>query len=69
MNKTNKRYSPEVRERSVRMVLEHRHEYDSQWAAIESVAGKIGYLHWSASSDSSRELPPFPTRHSLATQP
>jgi transposase-like protein len=42
MDKKSKRYSPEVRERSVRMVLEHQHEHDSQWAAIESVAGKIG---------------------------
>ena len=36
------RYSPEVRERSVRMVLEHAGEYASQWAAIGSIAGKIG---------------------------
>ena len=36
------RYSPEVRERAVRMVLEHRGELCSQWAAIESIAGKIG---------------------------
>jgi transposase len=36
------RYSPEVRERAVRMVAEHRSEYDSQWAAIVSIAGKIG---------------------------
>ena len=41
MNKSNK-YSPEVRERAVRMVLEHRSEYPSQWAAIESIAPKIG---------------------------
>ena len=41
MNKQ-KRYSPEVRERAVRMVLEHQGEYDSQWAAISSIAGKIG---------------------------
>jgi len=41
MNKPNK-YSPEVRERAVRMVLEHRNEYPSQWAAIESIAPKIG---------------------------
>ena len=37
-----KRYSPEVRERAVRMVREHETEYDSQWAAIRSIAGKIG---------------------------
>lgn len=36
------RYSPEVRERAVRMVLEHEREYPSQWAAIESIAAKIG---------------------------
>src|SRR5262245_43248738 len=36
------RYSPEVRERAVRMVLEHAGEYDSQWAAIGSIAAKMG---------------------------
>ena len=36
------RYSSEVRERSVRMVLEHQGEHDSQWAAIGSIAAKIG---------------------------
>jgi transposase len=41
MNKSNK-FSPEVRERAVRMVLEHRGEYASTWAAVESLAPKIG---------------------------
>ena len=36
------KFSPEVQERAVRMVLEGRGEHDSQWAAIRSVAGKIG---------------------------
>ena len=43
MTKTNPKYSPEVGEWSVRTVLEHKNEHPSQWAAIESVAGKIGY--------------------------
>ncbi len=36
------RYSPEVRERSVRLVLDQADKHSSQWAAIESVASKIG---------------------------
>lgn len=41
MSKSN-RFFPEVRERAVRMVQEHRGEYPSLWAAIESIAPKIG---------------------------
>src|SRR5260370_7491436 len=37
-----KRYSPEVRERAVRLVFEHQHEHPSQWAAIASIASKFG---------------------------
>ena len=36
------RYSPELKERGVRMVLEHAKDYPSQWAAIRSVAEKLG---------------------------
>ena len=36
------RYSPEVRDRAVRLVLEHQDEHDSQWSAITSVASKLG---------------------------
>ena len=36
------RYSPEIRERAVRMVFEHQAEYESQWAAMNSIAAKIG---------------------------
>ncbi len=36
------RFSPEVRDRAVRMVLEHQSEHESQWATIVSIAEKIG---------------------------
>ena len=46
-----RRFSPEVRERAVRLVMEQAAEYPSQWAAITSVAEKIGCTsetlrHW-----------------------
>ncbi len=40
--KTSKRYAPEVRERAVRMVFEHRGGYASQWETSESISSKIG---------------------------
>ena len=42
MGTTTTRYSAEVRERAVLLVTEHRDEYGSQWAAIQSIAAKIG---------------------------
>ena len=41
INKMNK-FSREVRERAVRMAQEHRGDYPSPWAAVESIAPKIG---------------------------
>ena len=41
-HKTSAKFSSEVRERAVRMVLEHRGEHASQWVAIVSIAAKIG---------------------------
>jgi transposase len=42
MSSRSKRCAPEVRERAVRLLLEHQHEHESQWAAMISVAAKIG---------------------------
>jgi transposase len=41
MPRTN-RYSPEVRDRAVRMVADHRDEYPSEWAAFTSISAKLG---------------------------
>ncbi|CAO1651269.1 Insertion element IS401 putative protein (plasmid) [Parasphingorhabdus sp. NYA22] len=42
MSKTTNKFSPEVRERATRMVLEHRQDYPSRWAAVVSISQKIG---------------------------
>jgi transposase-like protein len=42
MNKTSNKYSPEVRERAVRMVLDNQGQHESRWAAIVSISSKIG---------------------------
>ena len=41
-SKTSNKFSPEVRARAVRMVVDHEHEHASRWSAIVSIASKIG---------------------------
>ena len=57
------RYSPEVWERAVRMVLEREREHDSPWAAIRSIAEKIGcsaetLCHWARAVERDTGLRP-----------
>ena len=64
--KTSNRFSPELRERAVRMVLEHGSDHASQWAAIGSIAAKIGCTAetlrlWVRQAERDHGLRPGPT--------
>src|SRR5690625_922900 len=65
-NKKSSRYSPEVRERTVRMALDQHHQYSSQRAAISSLSEKIGcaeqtLLNWVRQAERDLGLKPGPT--------
>jgi transposase len=64
--KTSNRFSPEVRQRAVRMVLDHGGDHASQWAAIGSIAAKIGCTaetlrNWVRQTERDQGLRPGPT--------
>ena len=65
------KYSPEVRERAVRMVFDHRADYPTEWAAITSIASKIGcsaetLRNWVRQTERDAGLRPGPTSDDLA---
>jgi len=70
MSRSN-RYSLEVRERAVRMVFDHRADYPTEWAAITSIASKIGcsaetLRNWVRQTERDAGLRPGPTSDDLA---
>jgi transposase-like protein len=65
-NKTSNKFSPEVRERAVRLLLEHKGEYPSEWSAMVSIAAKIGCTgetlrHWVRQAERGQGLRPGTT--------
>ncbi len=62
---TSNKFSPEVRDRAVRLLLEHKGEYPSEWAAMVSIAAKIGCTgetlrHWVRRAERDQGLRPGP---------
>ena len=67
MSKQLKQFSPEVRERAVRMVREHRNEYPSLWATIESIAPKVGCVPQTLNEWVKRDQTDSGVREGIAT--
>jgi transposase len=70
MSSTPRKYPPEVRERAVALVLEHEGQYNSRWAATESIAAKFGMAPqtlnaWLRQAERDQGLKPGPTTDQL----